>query len=697
MSRRHSRVSLADRQSEALQEFESLKRKYLQYNKQIIKENSQLRVQVEELKSQLSQLYADNLTLSRSNISLEKALKRERAANKKRSGNGNAVQQADAAAVAMIQELERLRQAISQMASPPSPSPLRPPRDPTVRERPDPANRINLISKAPDFDLIQEGDSEDEQDNGGELNLRFLPLPEDDEHPRSPSPSSPLANAVASSSTNTSRRKPSRRQSGLLEPDQTRIVLPEDEPMTHKEDETDDMLVDDAVNVSSTTTMKIRLHPTTEDPPTKAKSKGKEPAVVHKLKDVTNSPPVSGDASAAGRKSIMNILAADSEDERLALPKLSKTEPKARKSQAKPPPPPTAAPPPEASGELDADIIPHTRRKSAPSAIADDSENLGVGARPARARKSVNYAEPKLNTKMRKPDDAAPVAYTYPTLVTTDHGGPSQQSPVSGRPIKPLSSLKRTTTKKTSLQDSPSKSMVDEPRPPEAGSSLSMRKNRTKVKTNPFQVQSPSLPQNIEMSDGDDEGSDEGAERSEGDDEDEDDEDDGNSDGGSDDSTASPRKSPRRSTGKAVGELKGASSSKIAVTKPTGRDSINTTNGKTTPAVSSKIGLSSFAPTSSSATTHITLPFARKPFVPTSSSAAPSSSTAASTSTTVLNSRKRKTPPTKYVYLDISDEDNIAHTAAADNLEEGVPKDRRKTINPGAVKPGKDRRLSSAT
>lgn len=120
MSRRHSRVSLADRQNEALQEFEScklgapesksqsilihglaclltVKRKYLQYNKQIIKDNSQLRVTVEELKSQLSQLHADNLVLGRSNIALESQLKRERAANKKRGGNGNAVQQADAA------------------------------------------------------------------------------------------------------------------------------------------------------------------------------------------------------------------------------------------------------------------------------------------------------------------------------------------------------------------------------------------------------------------------------------------------------------------------------------------------------------------------------------------------------------------------------------------------------------------------
>lgn len=73
-----------------------MKRKYLQYNRVIIKENSQLRVQAEELKAQLSQLFAENLELGRANIALQKELSQERAANKRR-GNGKAAQQADAA------------------------------------------------------------------------------------------------------------------------------------------------------------------------------------------------------------------------------------------------------------------------------------------------------------------------------------------------------------------------------------------------------------------------------------------------------------------------------------------------------------------------------------------------------------------------------------------------------------------------
>ncbi|KAG8858556.1 hypothetical protein FRB96_005228 [Tulasnella sp. 330] len=712
MSRRHSRVSLADRQNEALQEFESLKRKYLQYNKQIIKENSQLRVTVEELKSQLSQLYADNLNLSRSNIALEKQLKRERAVNKKRGGNGNAIQQADAAAVSMIQELERLRRAIGQMVVPLSPSPPRPQRELTVRERPDPANRVNLISKAPDFDLIQEGDSEDDEEQHGNPDPRFVPLPDDDP-PRAPSPPSPFVNAIATSSTiaTTTCRKPTRRQSGLIGPVRSRAMSPGEEPASQEEDEVDDMLVDDVSNTSSTTTTtKIRLHATADEPTTKTKRKGKESKVAHKLKDVTNSPPRPNDASEASRKGIMSILSENSEDERLALPKPTKQEPKARKSHSKQPPP-SAAPPPEPSVQvLEIDMTLQPRRSSAQAASGEDVDTNGTGARPARARKSVNYAEPKLNTKMRKPDDAAPVAYTYPALPMLDpSGGPSQQPSganiPSGRPIKPLvlpSSLKKA-SKKTSPQDHPksSKLVVDEPRPPEAGSSLSM-KDRSKAKVNPFSDRSPSPSEAIEVSDG-------GEEDDRQTDDDEESEEDTENDG-SDCSTPSPRKPSRRSTTTAFEEFKCASlTSKISIAKPSSRGSASTATS-TDPSAPAPSKANSLLTAPLSSTASHTLLFPRKPFVPTSSSGT-SSSIAASSASVALNSRKRKAPPTKYVYLDLSDDDDVVQASAGDEQEEEyLPKERRKTINgvaggatklgaarPGAEVTGKDRRLSSAT
>lgn len=72
-----------------------MKRKYLTYNKQIIKENSQLRVQVEELKGQISQLYVENLALGKSNIALDKELRKEKAA-KKGFGNVKSIHETDA-------------------------------------------------------------------------------------------------------------------------------------------------------------------------------------------------------------------------------------------------------------------------------------------------------------------------------------------------------------------------------------------------------------------------------------------------------------------------------------------------------------------------------------------------------------------------------------------------------------------------
>lgn len=314
---------------------------------------------------------------------------------------------------------------------------------------------------------------------------------------------------------------------------------------------------------------------------------------------------------------------------------------------------------------------------------------------------------------MRKPEDAGPAAYTYPTLPILDpSGGPSQPASAantpSGRPIKPLvlpSSLKKA-SKKTPPQDLPklSKMVVNEPRPPEAGSSLSM-KDRLKAKANPFSDRPPSSPQGIEVSEDDDED-----ERQSGEEEERSEEEDSDIDD-SDGSAPSPRKSPRRPIAEVLEDFKCASlASEISVTKPTSRGSAATATANNRPTLAaSKAGSSSLAPSSSIAA-H-TLPFPRKLFVPTSSSAV-SSSTAAPAS--AENSRKRKAPPTKYVYLDLSDDDDVVQASAGDEQEEEfLPKERRKTINgsaAGVAKPsgsrpgapvaggsGKDRRVSSAT
>lgn len=161
---------------------------------------------------------------------------------------------------------------------------------------------------------------------------------------------------------------------------------------------------------------------------------------------------------------------------------------------------------------------------------------------------------------MRKPDDAAPVAYTYPTLPTIEP--PSQPSSAtntpSGRPIKPLvfpSSVKKA-AKKTPPDITPKAKVVDEPRPPAMGSSLSGKR----AKTGPFQVRTPSPTGPVDISEDDDE--DRGSEETESEEEVD-----------SDDSfSTTPRKSPRRTTAKVLDEFKCASlSSTIKVTKPVSR------------------------------------------------------------------------------------------------------------------------------
>jgi len=55
-----------------------VKRKYLQYNKQIVKCNSQLQIRIEELNIQVSQQTVENFTLQAKVISLERQLKQEK-------------------------------------------------------------------------------------------------------------------------------------------------------------------------------------------------------------------------------------------------------------------------------------------------------------------------------------------------------------------------------------------------------------------------------------------------------------------------------------------------------------------------------------------------------------------------------------------------------------------------------------------
>ncbi|KAH9978470.1 hypothetical protein BJV74DRAFT_859380 [Russula compacta] len=78
MSRRESRVSMNERQNDALFEFENFKKKFLLANKHITKLNSTLSIRIEDLNAQISALHVENLRLRASEIALESQLKKER-------------------------------------------------------------------------------------------------------------------------------------------------------------------------------------------------------------------------------------------------------------------------------------------------------------------------------------------------------------------------------------------------------------------------------------------------------------------------------------------------------------------------------------------------------------------------------------------------------------------------------------------
>ncbi|KAG8928911.1 hypothetical protein FRC01_005193 [Tulasnella sp. 417] len=428
-------AGLADRQNEALQEFESLKRKYLQYNKQIIKENSNLRVQVEEMKAQISQLYVENLALGRSNIALEKELKREKA-RRTSGGDPKTINQTDKLAADMIKQLETLRQSFAKMTQPPPEPKKEPTPEPVIRSRPSVSNRINLISRAPEFENIEEGEELDEDEYDRCLEPSLVPLPDDDDdlsprtsHPLSSSSSPEMQVEVQPAAP---KRKPTRRQSGLLGPSRARISLSPDD-----EEEVAGMLADREEETTSVVPAALKA---------RRKAKNTEGNPRPGLCDVTNSPPRRENI----QKGIMSVLDEAEDDLKVGLkaiqPPAQRTERSKPKSAGAPPSSKSVTPDPSTAPSLPTSI-------ASADGHADSAEEASASARPTRARKSVNYAEPKLNTKMRKPDEPAPIPYGYPSLpsaggslsksskaaVTPVATTSSTPAPVD-RPIKPLPS-----------------------------------------------------------------------------------------------------------------------------------------------------------------------------------------------------------------------------------------------------------------
>ncbi|KAH9842430.1 uncharacterized protein C8Q71DRAFT_202796 [Rhodofomes roseus] len=464
MSRRQSRVSIDVRQNDTLLEFENFKKKFLLANKHITKLNSTLSVRIEELNAQISTLYVENLRLRASEIALASQLKKEREKSRKIIADTEAATHSFIKHLSHIRKsfhVPHSRPSDSEDSQSPPPRAKRPVINPDASPAP------NRLARAPTVPGIVEDDEtnasspeDPDADVEEEEEEEKEPTPVKRKKTKSRSSDSRLPIAVPplpdidvrqiefeEQLSKVGKRKPTRRQSGLLtsvsittvtpsgfstelvpprppspafgspirrevglaeeaderraangeeDEDEVEVILQsvakrEKKEKERKKERTIEKDRDkDRYSSSNSERTKERERKRTRDPD--------DPALVaegskSKLKDVTNSHPI-----------CPTLLEIDDDRERQLTPEddvplastssqtNSATRP--RDGVATPAPKPRSHPAP---------VLPPPR-SSSPQPPPAPPESEAAGGRERRVRKSVNYAEPKLNTKMRKPD-----------------------------------------------------------------------------------------------------------------------------------------------------------------------------------------------------------------------------------------------------------------------------------------------------
>ncbi|KAJ1309354.1 hypothetical protein OPQ81_006133 [Rhizoctonia solani] len=447
-SRRENRMAAA--QNDALMEFENFKKKYLLVNKHVTKLNSTLSVRIEELNDQISKLQVENLRLRNSNISLAAQLKRERQ-SRGRGSDPKTVALIDAATAEALRQLTVIRDALVNancQPSPPSRSiPTPPSSSPPARitgpVHPGPSTRVP-VARAPEFPTLVESGESAVSIKSKRRNSGGIATDEEDSEMEPPSrvtrraghgvPVPSYLESESEAEFEPRARRPGRRQSALLA---RAATVKED---TVREKSPGEPVVEIPARAKpksiATDTKRPKRKLVESEPEDAIKSVGvivdvpgdeeefkpqhARARVVHKLQDVTNSP----------RKPVARIretAKANEDDDEEPVGKIAYIgTPAISKITSKPPRARTFIPAPT-SGRL------------TPTPGTDD-EQPPIG-RERRARKSVNYAEPKLNTKMRKP---APDATSYgqfslptsrPRISTSI---PRDPSPPPESPMPPL-------------------------------------------------------------------------------------------------------------------------------------------------------------------------------------------------------------------------------------------------------------------
>ncbi|KAG8724360.1 hypothetical protein FRC09_019638 [Ceratobasidium sp. 395] len=476
-SRRESRTYAA--QNDALTEFENFKKKYLLVNKHVTKLNSTLSVRIEELNAQISKLQVENLRLRGANLNLVAQLKRERQ-GKGRNTYATAV--IDTATVEALRQLAIIRDAIlapstqsshaspQSIPTPPSSSPTSAPTRITGPVHPTPSTRL-AVARAPEFASLAEaaetpykrrrssGAGTEDSDSEMEHHARVAAQ-------RSTPGAYRLAPPVhmeLEPEVEPKAQKAARRQSGLLvrgatistvegggddgvekspvdnveefEQLATRVkskssIALSASPKPGKRKLVEDS--DDAINlVGIIIDVRNENDPGDKDEVFKSlHARSRVVASGAKLQDVTNSPRRVITQSLKEKEQVVDDDPVPMDY--IGTPIIGKTKPPRSRTLI---PTPTSG-----SGRL----------TPIPGAAEEDPV---AGGRERRARKSVNYAEPKLNTKMRKPTpDATSLAPRIsipagrPRSSTTRDPSPSPSSPMPAL-LNPIPRFEPTATR----------------------------------------------------------------------------------------------------------------------------------------------------------------------------------------------------------------------------------------------------------
>ncbi|KAI8974208.1 hypothetical protein BD414DRAFT_498475 [Trametes punicea] len=451
MSRRQSRVSVDARQNDTLLEFENFKKKFLLANKHITKLNSTLSARIEELNAQISTLHVENLRLRASEIALTSQLKKEKEKSRKILADTESATHTLMIQLGIIRKswgVPHTRSPTPEL-NPPPPRARRPIPDPNVSP---PPNRLARPPTVPGIIEDDENNLSSPEDPEADVELDPSPSASRKRKSKSRIASSsrlplPLQKTVSPPTVDTvhiefeerlgksGKRRPTRRQSGLLTsvsitavttdslnrppspvPESPmRDALEEEEPPAEPdEDEVEAILQavtkrrekrekegertlehGSDIAVESSRPRERKKQRTIEDPmdaPEGSKSK---------FKDVTNS---------QASRSALPPLDTTADHERRRTPDVdvptsatstSMTSNSTRNFLTTPAttPAPSSKPPSH---------LP-TPRSSSPVAEPSQTEpETLTSGRERRVRKSINYAEPKLNTKMRKPDPVPP-------------------------------------------------------------------------------------------------------------------------------------------------------------------------------------------------------------------------------------------------------------------------------------------------